>query len=137
MKRNFAVGLSALALAISGITVVAPSAGAAPAAVPTARAAAGCSNPLHTYQHYNYTGGWKQFCSSDNNLSNNEFNNGVRVNDRISSVKNLGHSCSWTLYQHSFQRGRATTFKPWSWDGNLGNNNIGDNKTSSLKKRCL
>ncbi|MGW7516853.1 hypothetical protein ACWGJ2_14790 [Streptomyces sp. NPDC054796] len=141
MKQKMALGVGAAVMTVAGALSVAPAASAspaaqaAPAAADSGVSAAACANPLHTYQYKSYTGGWKKFCSSDNYLANNKFSNGGKVNDHIRSAKNLSRGCYWLLSQNYYQRGRQTSFKPWSWDANLSNNNVGY-KTSSVYKYC-
>ncbi|MEU5642077.1 hypothetical protein [Streptomyces milbemycinicus] len=139
MRQQMRLGLGAGAMAVAGAFLLAPTAGASPAAPDHARgaatAAAACPAPLHAYQYTNYTGGYKKFCKSDMRLSDNRFNNGGKVNDHIRSVKNLTRGCYWTLWTDYWNRGRKTTFNPWTWDANLANNRVGY-KTSSLYKWC-
>lgn len=132
--RVLALGLGAASLATAGAIGFLP--GAATAAPHSSGGeVAVCPAPLHTYQHINYRGGWKKFCKSDMNLHDNKFNNGVKADNQISSVKNP-HGCYWTLWQYSWNRGAHTTSYPHTNDPDLRNDAIRDNRTSSLYKSC-
>ncbi|EPH39540.1 hypothetical protein ABT390_05335 [Streptomyces aurantiacus] len=146
MHRHKRLALATATLALgTGLTLAAPTAQAdnAPktprstAADDTARSArAACPAPLHAYEHWRYTGGYKKFCKSDMKLSDNKYNNGRKVNDNLRSVKNLTRSCYWTLWTNYWNRGDHWTFHPWTWSSDLKDTRV-KYKTSSLYKSCV
>jgi hypothetical protein len=57
------------------------------------------------------------------------------MDNETSSIKNRG-GCTVTLYQDIGYKGDNTDFKNGADDGFLSNNNVGDNRASSLDSWC-
>jgi len=53
------------------------------------------------------------------------------IDDETSSVKNKDPYCNVNLWQYANYSGARTVFSPGESDGNLSNDNIGDNRASS------
>ncbi|MGC0334987.1 hypothetical protein [Streptomyces sp. SLBN-8D4] len=97
--------------------------------------ASSCNGPLHTYRDAGYRGGWKRFCSSDKDLSNNKFDNGAKVDEQITSVKNTG-GCYWSLFRKKNFHGVSTRSYPHTKDPNLSNDAVGNDAARSLRQEC-
>ncbi|MEO3825286.1 beta/gamma crystallin-related protein [Actinomadura sp. B10D3] len=109
------------------------SAHAAEAAAPRAAAPTCGPNRVSVYQFKNFGG--EIVCPTSNYSSLGSWN------DRISSVV-VPANCWLTLYQHAGYKGKKSVWKRKGnygsarRDGSLSNNNVGDNRTSSLKAGC-
>jgi hypothetical protein len=132
--RKFVSGALAAAVVMTGMVV----------ATGTASAVGSCASPnfcLFENNDFNRgnTNHWLDLRGSDSNLKNNYWydNNGSQtndsINDELSSVKNRT-ACNVMLWQDANYKGtHATKSIKGTDDGVLGNNDIGDNRTSSVQ----
>ena len=131
--RKLVSGAVAAVVVMTGMVVV------------TGQAAAvgSCSSPnfcLFENEDFNRgnTNHWLDLRASDPNLKNNYWYNGDgsqtndSINDELSSVKNRA-GCDVMLWQDANYKGAGTKSISGTDDGKLANNNIGDNRTSSVK----
>jgi hypothetical protein len=87
-----------------------------------------------------YTQHWRDFAGDDYDLRNNYWkdSSGINtndiMNDETSSVKTNG--CAVFLYQHAGYAGAFSYWLQGDSDGDLSNNSIGDNRTSSVEVIC-
>jgi hypothetical protein len=109
----------------------------------TASAVGSCSSPnfcLFENNDFNKgnTNHWLDLHGSDKNLKDNYWYNGDgsqtndSINDELSSVKNRA-GCDVMLWQDASYQGAYTKSISGTDDGFLENNNIGDNRTSSVQ----
>jgi hypothetical protein len=101
------------------------------------------SGEVCIYENYDYNNGAvdnrRQWTTNDTDYTNNTWFNVTSgswtsdgLNDETSSVRNSGNSCNVRLQQNTGTSsiGSTSTFNLGAADGNLSNNNIGDNRAS-------
>ncbi|GHD92018.1 peptidase inhibitor family I36 protein [Streptomyces naganishii] len=92
------------------------------------------SGTFHLYEKNNFKGGWAGLTRTDKDLRNNYFDNGKRVDNQTSSVKNYTNRYV-DLWQNVGCTGAHTTSYPGTKDGKLSNDAIKDNRLSCVKFR--
>ncbi|MFB7496336.1 peptidase inhibitor family I36 protein [Streptomyces sp. NPDC056161] len=121
----------AVGVAILGVgTLLAQSA----AADPSSRPVHIQSGTFHLYEKDNYKGGWAGLTKTDKDLRNNKFDNGKKVDNQTSSVKNYTNKYV-DLWQNVGCTGAHTTSYPGTKDPKLSNDAIKDNRLSCVKFR--
>ncbi|MEU3527801.1 peptidase inhibitor family I36 protein [Streptomyces sp. NPDC038707] len=134
-KAAFVTGAAVLGMG----TLLVPSAIAAgsPAGTPEGQVHIQ-SGTFHLYENTNFNknkkGGWAGLRQTDRDLRNNHFDNGKRVDNRTSSVRNYTNKYV-DLWQNVGCTGAHTTSYPGTQDGKLSNDAIKDNRLSCVKFR--
>ncbi|WP_405869916.1 hypothetical protein OHB11_00690 [Streptomyces zaomyceticus] len=110
----------ALAAAAGTLTLALPGAARAGAAAPSC----GYTVPwgaVRVWEHPGFTGGYRDFYGNDLDWTNNTFNNGVRLDDAMSSALNCGTGSTYHIVQfneHPSFSGQYLCL----WPGNSVNN---------------
>ncbi|MGA4545131.1 peptidase inhibitor family I36 protein [Uniformispora flossi] len=140
MKKAFRIGsvltaLTATGLLISGTTE------ASAATADGSEAQASCY--VKVYQLTNFGGKSACITGDMKDLASYSWPAGGKIDNSISSMK-LDKICTVDLYQYANYTGAHshwTHSKPlpgyWTNDTTLANNNVGDNRTSSIKINCF
>lgn len=134
VKRGaLAVGVTVLGIG----TLLAPSAAADASGGPVHIQ----SGTFHLYEKNNYNNngkdkkaGWAGLTKTDKDLRNNSFDNGKKVDNQTSSVKNYTNRYV-DLWQNVGCTGAHTTSYPGTKDPKLSNDAIRDNRLSCVKFR--
>lgn len=92
------------------------------------------SGTFHLYEKNSYKGGWEGLTKTDKDLRNNHFDNGKKVDNQTSSVKNYTNKYV-DLWQNVGCTGAHTTSYPGTKDPKLSNDGIKDNRLSCVKFR--
>ncbi|MFE1858595.1 peptidase inhibitor family I36 protein [Streptomyces anandii] len=92
------------------------------------------SGTFHLYEKNGFKGGWAGLTRTDKDLRNNYFDNGRKVDNQTSSVKNYTNKYV-DLWQNVGCTGAHTTSYPGTWDKKLSNDAIKDNRLSCVKFR--
>ncbi|MFL4909837.1 peptidase inhibitor family I36 protein [Streptomyces sp. MMS24-I2-30] len=92
------------------------------------------SGTFHLYEKDNYKGGWAGLTKTDKDLRNNKFDNGRKIDNQTSSVKNYTNKYV-DLWQNVGCTGAHTTSYPGTKDPRLSNDAIKDNRLSCVKFR--
>ncbi|MFF5407309.1 peptidase inhibitor family I36 protein [Streptomyces misionensis] len=92
------------------------------------------SGTFHLYEKNGYKGGWAGLTRTDKDLRNNHFDNGRKVDNQTSSVKNYTNKYV-DLWQNVGCSGAHTTSYPGTKDPKLSNDAIKDNRLSCVKFR--
>ncbi|QNP75127.1 peptidase inhibitor family I36 protein [Streptomyces roseirectus] len=92
------------------------------------------SGTLHLYEKNSFKGGWIGLTKTDKDLRSNYFDNGKKVDNQTSSVKNYTNKYV-DLWQNVSCTGAHTTSYPGTQDGKLSNDAIKDNRLSCVKFR--
>lgn len=137
VKRSI-VALAVFALPVAGLTMVAQPASADPNG-------ACSSGVVCLYENSNYNRDavdhWANFRTDDTNFNNNSWldrnhvDTGDGLNDETSSIKNR-RGCTVVLFQNSGFSGARNSFAHGEDDSNLSDDDIDDNRASSLDIRC-
>jgi hypothetical protein len=125
MTRSSLAG-AAVALAIGGVLLAAPTASAEPSAV--------LAGTFYLYEHDDYNGGVAGFTGSDSDLSNNSWAGGPGriVNNNASSMKNNSDRDVVLYDVRGSCTGDAYLARKHSVDSDLTNNGF-DNKASCVR----
>ncbi|MBQ0851789.1 peptidase inhibitor family I36 protein [Streptomyces sp. NPDC057621] len=108
--------------------------GAVISAVVGAGTSAQAAGALHMYEKNNFKGGHEYVTRTDKDLRNNYYDNGKKVDNNTSSVKNTT-SRYVDLWQNVGCTGAHTTSYPHTQDKKLSNDAIKDNRLSCVKFR--
>jgi hypothetical protein len=93
-------------------------------AVPASANPVECSEDdnLCLYDGTGYSGGWIWFELADTYYPNNDFDNGVDLNDHVSSIYNADNR-RWRFHTDSFFNGASYTISSFSIVGTVPHNN--------------
>jgi hypothetical protein len=131
MWRRLAASALAACAASAGLVVAA---GTAQASYPAPKGKQCAVGYLQLSEHRDYRG-WN-YCINRNNrrLSDNNYGSGEAVGNTASSVVNRYKRYYWALYDGANYTGDRTNSYPNSGDAFLGNDAVGNDKVSSVKR---
>lgn len=113
IKRAFIAGILASGAVVAGLTSAADAA---------------CTDQVCVYEGSGGSGTVAGFTTADNNFSNNRFQDGSGVNDRISSISATS-GCDPVFYINSYWRGDSQTV----WSNGRIYNAVYNNAYSSFR----